>query len=609
MSLFVDPRREELAEAVEKVRSGRRPDDVESETLEFKEDTSRRGVGGQIEPGTPRHEGTAKDLAEAAACLANSRGGTVVIGLRDPVGGPGSFLGTPADEGWLRQRVWDLTDPHLTVEVQATVDPGTRARLVAVFVPAPHATTAYKCSHRHRHRVGTACVDMTSADHVAVMSRFRDWSEMVSAYGARDVDPAALGAARTILRSSSEAGRQTLAGQPDADLLHNLQVLRNGRLTNAGALLFVSMQEDLVRLDYLRRVRPGGETRRRIDHPGTAVLAGFNEIEQAFRVENAAPARHGMSRTLDELIPLPAVREAIVNAITHRDWEIGGSITVEHSGSQLVVTSPGGFPEGVDADNVLTTASRPRNSHLANVMRSLRLAEREAIGVDRMYREMILVGHNPPEITERSGSVRCVLIGGEPVQPVLALTSQLSQEAREDVDIALIVHYLLDHPRVDARKMMPRLQKTLGQAEDALRRAAGERLVRDSPITNLAITAKPELEPFMRSAGFGPPLIEAARGADVFRFGDSIRQRLKNRLPYVMTSRIAVARPFVVELVREQQRVRAADVIELCSATQIQASRILKDLRDDDVLQVGSASAVGQGVFYVAGPRFPAEVG
>ena len=48
-------------------------------------------------------------------------------------------------------------------------------------------------------------------------------------------------------------------------------------------------------------------------------------------------------------------------------------------------------------------------------MAALRLAEREGIGVDRMVRDMLAVGHQAPEISEESGpTVRVALIGGDP---------------------------------------------------------------------------------------------------------------------------------------------------------------------------------------------------
>jgi ATP-dependent DNA helicase RecG len=186
--------------------------------------------------------------------------------------------------------------------------------------------------------------------------------------------------------------------------------------------------------------------------------------------------RHFARGTVSAIPPATA-REAIVNAIMHRDWTRPEPIVVEHLGDQLVVTSPGPFPPGVGENNVLTTVSRPRNPHLANVLRSLRLAEREAIGVDRMYREMVLLGHRPPTIVEVADTVRCVLIGGDPVEPVAMVMSHLSEEARSDVDVALVLYRLFDHPRTDPTDLAPHLQKTPEEAADALDRAQREQLV------------------------------------------------------------------------------------------------------------------------------------
>ena len=100
-------------------------------------------------------------------------------------------------------------------------------------------------------------------------------------------------------------------------------------------------------------------------------------------------------------LPPEAIREVIVNAVMHRDWERPDPIVVDHADDQLVVFSPGAFVGGVTAQTVLTTASRTRNRLLGDALRSLRLAEREGTGVDRMYVEMIRLGHLPPTFHER----------------------------------------------------------------------------------------------------------------------------------------------------------------------------------------------------------------
>lgn len=580
--MFHDRRGEAVREALARVRTGETPEEVESETLACVEDRSRRDRAGVRLAGDAQHDPTARALADTAACLANRAGGAVIVGLRPHQGGPEAFVGTRLDEAWVRHRVWELADPALTCEVQAVVDEPSGTRLLVLLVP--QALTAHRVAGRYTHRVGRACVDMSAADHARFTERWVDWSAEPTSYDVRCVDPAAVNVARLLLRATGEPGRAALAARPDPELLRALGVLDTaGRLTRAGALLFVAEPTAPARLDYRRRARPGGEARRRIDAPGQPLLVEFHTVETVFGTENTRPTavRHG-ARGQAETIPAAAAREAVVNAIMHRDWQRAGPVTVEHTGDQLVVISPGGFPEGVSAENVLTTTSRPRNRHLADVLRSLRLAEREAIGVDRMYREMILVGHPPPDLSEVHDAVRCVLVGGDPVEPVRDLTAALSPEAREDVDIALIVHHLLDAPRVTTERLAPVLQKSRLEAADALRRAAAERLPGDAP------------------------LLVATRsgGTPAYRFSDQIRARLRARLPYLVDAP-RDAKPVVVDLLREQGQVRAADLIELCGLTQMQASRVLTDLRGDGVITVGSQRAVGKGVFYVAGDDFP----
>ena len=60
-------------------------------------------------------------------------------------------------------------------------------------------------------------------------------------------------------------------------------------------------------------------------------------------------------------LPELAFREALINAVMHRDWELTEPTIVEHVGSAVTVQSPGGFFGGVTADTVLTAASMTRN--------------------------------------------------------------------------------------------------------------------------------------------------------------------------------------------------------------------------------------------------------
>ena len=95
---------------------------------------------------------------------------------------------------------------------------------------------------------------------------------------------------------------------------------------------------------------------------------------------------------------------------------------VEQVGDEERVTSPGGFVGGVNSDNIITHPSVPRYRSLADAVDSLRLTERGGIGVDRMVRDMLALGHRPPIIQEVEGPyVRVILLGGDPDPELITL--------------------------------------------------------------------------------------------------------------------------------------------------------------------------------------------
>ena len=87
-------------------------------------------------------------------------------------------------------------------------------------------------------------------------------------------------------------------------------------------------------------------------------------------------------------------------------------ISVEHAPTRLVVDSPGSLVSGVTVENILAHPSKPRNRLLTEVIRKLGLAEQAGVGIDRIYRDMIRSGHEPPKITSPTTCEWCS--GGGP---------------------------------------------------------------------------------------------------------------------------------------------------------------------------------------------------
>jgi ATP-dependent DNA helicase RecG len=563
-------------QAIAAIKGGTRVDAVESLTLDFKEEAGRRDKTGFYGPGSPRNAIAARALAEEACCLANSEGGVLVVGVDDKGVGPGALIGAELDPEWLRERVWEATEPHLAVDVQPIEEDGVRLLLVLVH----RSYRLHRCAKRFKHRIGTQCVEMSAEDQRRAEEDRSgyDWSAEPSGATLADVSEGAVERARDYLRATGEASRLALAARPTPDLLRGLGVLGPGdRLSNAGRLLFVG--GDRVLVDYQRRRAPGASSADRLEATAPLVSA-YAEVKtriDAVNEERQLQLPSGV-RPRIRLIPDRAVREALVNALIHRDYRSPDAVLVEFSGTQLVVSSPGGFPPGITVDNIISERSHPRNAALTNVFRSLRLAEQEGVGVDRMYRDMVSVGHAVPTFADRGGRVRCVLTGGEPSAPVVALMASLPDDAQDDVDLALILHALLQRASVGPGELTVLTQKLAAETADALRR--GQQL------------------------GLLQPLHGSTRANPRFRLADGVREQLRAVLPYLTTS-ADDAEEFVVRHLQVNPSVKPRDVADMLNVTEVQGSRILRELREAEVLAFGSRQTRGRGVFHVPGAHFP----
>ena len=92
-----------------------------------------------------------------------------------------------------------------------------------------------------------------------------------------------------------------------------------------------------------------------------------------------------------------AFREALVNALVHRDFSRLGAVHVRLDDDGLTIGNPGGFVEGVTMDNLLVVDPRSRNPLLADVIKRIGLAERTGRGIDRIYEGMLRYGRPAPD--------------------------------------------------------------------------------------------------------------------------------------------------------------------------------------------------------------------
>lgn len=562
------PRLDEARLALEAIAAGRAPRELESATLDFKEQERSEGD-------------TLKTIAEAALCFANASGGIVVVGVADRLAGPAAFRGTTLQADSVRKRVYELSKPPLTVDAWEESFRGARV----LFVSVPQSPEIHSDPQgRAPRRIGKDCLPMDPSEQMRLREdRFGiDWSARESGADRSSLSASALDEARSLLGKFTDE-RRRLARLGDAELLRAIGVVGpNDRLLNAGFVLFG--EPSGAPLVYQFQVTPGGEPKsiERLNQPLLLAFQRAMALMQARRNVTPVNLPDGQQIQIEDF-PMLAAREALANAVIHRDYHLREPVNVAHSPDLLVVTSPGPLVSGVTPENILTHPSKPRNPCLMNAARLLGLAEEVGRGVDRMYREMISSGRDLPRIESFHDHVRVSLAGGRANTQVARFVAQLPEQERDDTDTMLVLFKLCSVRTVSAPEIAPLLQKNPAEAEAALRRLASD--------------AIGILEPTRQSA---------RRSHPTYRLRGEVLKALGPSVPYQRRTVDEIDRK-VIAHVYEYRKVTNRTVQNLLDVGINRARDILADMVQRRILRKTSAHERGPGVEYGPGARFPAS--
>ena len=570
-------RRQTAIDAIDAIERGvARAADLETQWLDFKEEagTRARGQRSQIDP---HSEPVARALAMEVTCFANSeRGGVLVVGVNDDTTGPAAFVGAHLDTVWLRKRIHELTVPRFSVDVIEELVVSGKC-IYLIDVPPALEEIRVAGDLRLRVRVGGDCVELSGdmARKLLESRRRYDWSAEPSGFRYSQVEQAALKVAAEFYRTEH--------GRTPSSMLSLIQQLGlttdatdNPELNNAGALLLCEFDPGHMQIDAMATRVEGVASYERVSRPAPLITA-FNDVDQmllrAFKPDHIFV---GLQRREIRAVPKRTFREALVNALMHRDYRLGnGRVDVLVLGSPptaLKVRSSGGFPPGVLVDRLLTTPSRPRNPRLAQALHTLGLAEHEGIGIDTMYLEMLRDGHREPSIVEDGGDVICFLQGGDSDRSVRAFFDELAasnESIGEDVRAYIAVTLLL--------RSTPLRPEVLAVAAQCSHAEALETLV------------------LLENAGVVERLVNRSQS---FRLTKESRDHLRSRTSYDSRSTLDTHWQLIRAYLDSEQVISRETTTTLLGVKQAMASRILSRLHKDRGLIELAGKARGAGVRY-----------
>lgn len=203
---------------------------------------------------------------------------------------------------------------------------------------------------------------------------------------------------RAFLRRAEEERNSTFEGSRQiSKLLARLRLLKNGKSTNGAILLFgKDPQSRSIQLDFIDM---------KVFH-GT-IIEQVPEALKCIRRHINVGAKITGKPEREEIweYPKDALREAIVNAVCHRDYEDAGNVQIRMFDDRLQVWSPGTLPPGVTVQSLKREhESKPRNGLIADCFYLIKYIEQWGTGTNRIIDLCKDAGLPAPEFAIKSGS-------------------------------------------------------------------------------------------------------------------------------------------------------------------------------------------------------------
>lgn len=344
------------------------------------------------------------ELAEELVAFSNFEGGIVLLGVEDD----GSISGTTrADtEMFVMNACRDKIRPALIpfYEVVKDVEPGKDVAVVRVSRGFDVHTRWHNNRNVYYIRVGTQSREPTPEELARLFQQrgaVRAELRPVSGATFADLD------LRRLKNYFVHVRRQDVPADDDESawkaLLFNTEIMVEDGITVSGILLFGRNPNRFlpqagidaaafpgVSKDYAARERSTlrGPMTPLLNDADEIVEAGLVEQALAFITRNIAVAGQleegGARREETYAYPMEAVREAVVNALVHRDYLLSSTdIELSIYEDRLEIVSPGRLPNGITPTRMLTGCRAARNQLIKDVMRDYRYLEHSGMGVPR----------------------------------------------------------------------------------------------------------------------------------------------------------------------------------------------------------------------------------
>ncbi len=335
--------------------------------------------------------------------FANEGGGKLVLGMADEV--PHKVVGTDfgKDEvGALEDDVYARLQIRVRLEELFNED---GLRVLVTHIPARPVGKTLKFEGVALMRIGDSLRNMSDEEMFAILSEQEpDFSaQIVTGLTLADLESTAIQKMKeSYARKQKNPGFLQLSIE---QVLTDLKLLANDKL-NYASLILLGKREVIQRLlPQSKVIWEFRNSESQIHHDSRVHLEEplFIAIDLIWQLINQP--------TLNKKYPVQAgayifdlydfneavIREAILNAVAHRDYTITSEVIIKQFPHKIIIINPGGFPKGVNIENILTVSSTPRSRLMTEILEKTGLVERSGQGVDKIFSITLSEGKAEPD--------------------------------------------------------------------------------------------------------------------------------------------------------------------------------------------------------------------
>ncbi len=257
-------------------------------------------------------------------------------------------------------------------------------------------------------------------------------------------------------------------------------------------------------------------------------------------------------------------QEALLNAMSHRDYQSNAAVYVKHYPDKIVIENPGGFLDGITEKNIITHPSVPRNKLMAETLQNLKYVQRTGQGVDIIFREMVSMGKPYPRYTSFNDAVSLTICSAIDNTKFVKFIAEEQDKNSKMMSLAemMILRALLDNRKEQLASLADIVQKSIEETKKSCNELVNKGLI-EIVGKDYMLTAK-------------------------------VYEALKSDVEYTRdkTVRYIKAKNMILEYLQSNDSITSSMIQEMCGFTKQQARIAIDKMREEQlIILVGKGPA------------------